>query len=220
MEKIKKINVLYLLGYIFGPILISAICFGLSAAFFPKGNMAVILIMGPTFLSVGWWCFAGNFIFKQTRKKILARFAEENFKSDQTFFGRGCTVYVDEKQGKIGLVFFWNPKETFIIPASRVERAWVDDGKSGSGFMAGSSRVSFLFIVDGVKVRVDTFTSNQRWRMDSDHILTGISKADMMVEVINSAKGSLSKEKNKEEKEEKSNTTKKDSKTKSKKAAK
>lgn len=227
MEKIRKINVLYLLGYIFGPMVITAICFALSAAFFPKGNMAVILIMGPSFLSVGWWCFAGTYIFKQTRKKITARFAEENFKSDQTFFGRGCTVYVDEKQGKIGLVFFWNPKETYIIPASRVERAWVDDGKSGAGFLAGSSRVSFLFIVDGVKVRVDTFTSNQRWRMDSDYILTGISKADMMVEVINTAKGALSKEKTKEEKEdnkkskeEKSNTTKKDSKTKSKKASK
>ena len=217
MEKIRKINVLYLLGYIFGPIIISAICFWLSYAFFPKGTMAVILLMGPSFLSVGWWCFAGRFIFKQTRKKILARFAEENFKSDQTFFGRGCTVYVDEKQGKIGLVFFWNPKETFIIPADRVENAWVDDGRSGAGFMEGSSRVSFLFIVDGVKVRVDTFTSNQRWRMDSDYILTGISKADMMVEVINTAKCALSKEKTKEEK---SNTAKKDSKTKNKKASK
>lgn len=188
MDKIKKINVLYLLGYIFGPILITALCYWLSYEFFPKGNMAVILIMGPSFLSVAWWVFAGRFIFKQTRKKILARFAEEKFTSDQTFYGRGCTVYIDEKKGKMGLVFFWNPKETYIIPASRVERAWVDDGKSGAGFMAGSSRVSFLFIVDGIKVRVDTFTSNQRWKMDSDYILTGISKADMMVEVIEKAK--------------------------------
>ncbi len=188
MEKIKKINVLYLLGYIFGPILSSALCFWLSFMFFPQGTMAVILIMGPSFLSVAWWILAGRIIFKRTRKKLEARLNEENFKSSQTFYGRGATVYVDEKKGNMGLVFFWNPKETYIIPASRVERAWVDDGKSGAGFMAGSSRVSFLFIVDGVKIRVDTFTSNQRWRMDSDHILTGISKADMMVEVIEKAK--------------------------------
>lgn len=69
-----------------------------------------------------------------------------------------------------------------------MEKAWVDDGLSGAGFMAGSSRVSFLFIIDGIKVRVDTFTSNQRFKMDSDYILTGISKADMMVEMIEKAK--------------------------------
>jgi len=70
----------------------------------------------------------------------------------------------------------------------RVERAWVDDGKSGAGIFAGSGRVSFLFTVDGIKVRVNTFTSNQRWRMDSEYILTGISKADMMVKIIEEAK--------------------------------
>lgn len=189
MDKIKKIDVLYLLGYIFVPVILIAISYTLGYFFFSEGgNMAVVLFMGVPALAFVWWMFAGRLIFKQTRKKILARFEEEKFKSDQTFYGRGCTVYIDEKKGKIGLVFFWNPRQTYIIPASRVERAWVDDGKSGAGFMAGSSRVSFLFIVDGVKVRVDTFTSNQRWRMDSDHILTGISKADMMVELIENAK--------------------------------
>ena len=39
-----------------------------------------------------------------------------------------------------------------------------------------------------MKIRVDTFTSNKRWRMDSDYILTGISKADVMVEVLEQAK--------------------------------
>ena len=71
---------------------------------------------------------------------------------------------------------------------SRIQRAWVDDGAAGGGFLRGSSRVSFLFQVDGVKIRVDTFTSNKRWRMDSDYILTGISKADVMVEVLEQAK--------------------------------
>ena len=54
--------------------------------------------------------------------------------------------------------------------------------------MEGSSRVSFLFILDGIKIRVDTFTSNQRFRMDSNYILTGISKADMVVKTIEEAR--------------------------------
>ena len=54
--------------------------------------------------------------------------------------------------------------------------------------MEGSSRVSFLFSIDGVRIRVNTFTSNKRWRMDSEYILTGISKADLMVEILETAK--------------------------------
>ena len=166
-EKIKKINISYLLGYIFGPMAICAICFLISNLYFPKGTGAVILIMGPSFLSVIWWIFGGSQIFKRTTKKF------EN--------------ELDEK-GQIGLVFFWNPFKTYIVPASRVNKAWVDDGKGGVGFFEGSSRVSFLFTVDDIKIRVDTFTSNQRFRMDSDYILTGISKADMMVKMIEEAR--------------------------------
>lgn len=188
-KKIKKINVLYMLGYIFVPIIICAICFTLSALFFPKGTMAVILLMGPSFLSVFWWIFAGSFIYKKKRKEFEKQLDEEKFNRDQTFYGKGSTVIVDIKQGKIGLICFWNPFESFILPANRINKAWVDDGKCGAGFMAGSSRVSFLFTVDNIKVRVNTFTSNQRFRMDSDYILTAISKADMMVQVIEEAKG-------------------------------
>lgn len=75
----------------------------------------------------------------------------------------------------------------FVFPVSRISKAWVDDGRHGIGFMEGSSRVSFLLLVDDVKVRVNTFTSNKRWRMDSKYILTGISKADMMIKVLEAA---------------------------------
>lgn len=188
-EKIKKINIGYLLGYIFIPIIVCAICFTLSGLFFQKGTMAVILLMGPSLLSVLWWSFAGSFIYKKKRKEFEKQLDDKNFKRDHTFYGKGSTVIVDVNQGKIGLICFWNPFENFVLPAKRIDKVWVDDGKCGAGFMAGSSRVSFLFTVDTVKVRVNTFTSNQRFRMDSDYILTAISKADMMVQVIEEAKG-------------------------------
>ena len=54
--------------------------------------------------------------------------------------------------------------------------------------MRGTNRVGFLFLIDNVKVRVNTFTSNQRWKMDDPKILEAISKADMMVQVLESAK--------------------------------
>ena len=97
--------------------------------------------------------------------------------------------------GSIALQFFWNPSESYVLPASRISRIWVDDGRGGKGFLEGSSRVSFLFVVDGVKIRVDTFTSNKRWRMESEYIQTGLSKADGMAKALEEARkknGSLS----------------------------
>ena len=145
--KIKKINLLYLLGYIFGPIILCAICFTLSAFFFPKGNGAVILIMGPSFLSVFWWSFGGSFLFKRKTKEFEKELDESKFNRNHTFYGRGKTVIIDLEKGQIGLIFFWNPFKSYQISAARVEKAWVDDGKSGFGILEGSSRVSFLFIV-------------------------------------------------------------------------
>ena len=187
-EKIQKINVPYLIGYILIPIAICALSFMIGYKFFPKGNGAVITFMVPPILSFIWWAFGGSFLFKRNSKNFEKTLDETGFKRAHTFYGRGKTVFIDTENGKIGLVFFWNPTKTYTVPASKVESAWVDDGKGGSGFMEGSSRVSFLFNIDDVKIRVNTFTSNQRWRMDSDYILTGISKADMMVEVIEKAR--------------------------------
>ena len=188
-EKVQKTNILYLLGYILGPAAIAAASIGLGALCFPKGGTgAVITFMIIPLIAVAWWIFAGSLIFKQKTKEFEKEFSAKGYKRNHTFYGRGKTVVLDIEQGIVGLVFFWNPFQTYILPASRIEKAWVDDGKMGAGFMEGSSRVSFLFIIDGIKVRVDTFTSNQRFRMDDEHILTGISKADMMVKNIEEAK--------------------------------
>lgn len=187
-EKVKKVNLIYLLSYIFAPIIICAICFTLSALFFPKGNMAVILIMGPSFLSFAWWVFGGRIIYKQNQKNLERQLDDSDFERKNTFYSNGSMIIVDSVNGEIAILFFWNPFKSYVIPANRITKAWVDDGRSGAGFLEGSSRVSFLFEIDGIKIRVNTFTSNQRWKMDSDYILTGISKADMMVKVLEEAK--------------------------------
>lgn len=187
-KKIKKVNLLYLLGYIFLPMVICAICFYISYLFFPKGTGAVILLMVPPALSFIWWFFGGSIFYKQKRKAFERELDDKKFARNHTFYTKGKTVIINNEEGKIGLLFFWNPFESFIVDASRVEKAWVDDGKMGVGFMEGSSQVSFLFKIDNIKIRVYTFTSNQRFRMDSDYILTGISKADLMVKAIEEAK--------------------------------
>ncbi len=207
-EKLQKINIWYLLGYIFVPIIICALGYTLCYFCFRDGGAgAVLTTMVPTILAIIWWIFGGAFIFKKkTTYKLSQEFKAQGYKANQTFYGRGKTVMLDIDKGMLGLAFYWNPFQVYIIPAPRVEKAWTDDGKMGSGFMEGSSRVSFLCIVDGVKIRVDTFTSNQRFRMDDKHILTGISKADMMVKSIEEAKANSKSAKESAKKSEKSTT--------------
>lgn len=211
-EKIQKTNILYLLGYIFVPIIICALGYTLCYLCFRDGGTgAVVTTMVPSILAFIWWVFGGSFIFKRKTKELEQRFTSEGYTRNQTFYGRGKTVVLDIDKGMLGIVFFWNPFKSYIIPASRVQNAWVDDGKMGAGFMEGSSRVSFLFVIDNIKIRVDTFTSNQRFRMDDKHILTGISKADLMVQNINAAKansGKTATKKSEPAKSEKSKTEK------------
>lgn len=187
-KKIKKINLLYLLSYIFVPIIVMAICFVISYNFFSEGTMCAVLIMVPIFLSVIWWMFGGKIIFKKNQKRLEKMFKEQGFVQNNTFYGDGTEVIVDVNAGKIGLQFFWNPLESYIISAKRITKAWVEDGKNGAGFMEGSSCVSFLFTIDNIKIRVYTFKSNQRFKMNSNYILTGISKADKMVNVLETAR--------------------------------
>lgn len=188
-KKIQKINYIYLLCYIFVPLMVVSAGFLLGYYLFHDGGAgAVVCFMGFPLVAILWWSFGGKLLYKQHCKKLIRELDERGFSRNQTFDGRGSTVVVDLNRGELALVFFWNPFDHYILPAKRIERAWVDDGAAGGGFLRGSSRVSFLFQVDGVKIRVDTFTSNKRWRMDSDYILTGISKADVMVEVLEQAK--------------------------------
>lgn len=194
-EQIQKVNIPYLLAYIFVPIIICALCYWLYADFFTEGGTgAVLTTMVPTIAAFLWWVAGGNFLFKRHTKAFEKKFAESGYKASQIFYGKGKTVALDTHKGTLGLVLFWNPQQEYILPASRIKKAWVDDGRSGSGILEGSSRVSFLFTIDDdITVRVNTFTSNQRWRMTDNYIKTGIAKAETMVKQIEEAKKNAKK---------------------------
>ncbi len=188
-KSVKKINYAYLLLTILVPIVFIGVMGYIGATFFRSGGPgAVIFLMAPTALSAAWWILGPTTIWKQKKKAMEKQLDQQGFTRNQTFYGSSQVVVVDIRQGKIALLFMWNPFETFILPANRVTKAWTDDGAGGAGFMRGTNRVSFLFVIDGVQVRVNTFTSNQRWKMNDEHVLTGISKADMWVQVLAAAK--------------------------------
>ncbi|MBD5118716.1 MAG: hypothetical protein HDT37_06350 [Clostridiales bacterium] len=188
-KPVKKINIVYLLLVIAAPIAVIALGGLIGYYFFRDGGIgAVVCFMGPTIVSVAWWIVGPIAIWNQQKKQMMKQLDSQGFNRNQTFYGSNQTVAVDIRQGKVALLLFWNPFEQYVLPASRITKAWTEDGAGGAGFMRGTSRVGFLFLIDGVKVRVNTFTSNQRWRMDDPKILEAISKADMMVQVLGAAR--------------------------------
>lgn len=188
-KPVKKTNILYLLLTIFVPLLFIGVMGYIGATFFRDGGSgAVVCFMCPTVMAVAWWILGSTTIWNQKKKKMMKELDSQGFNRNQTFYGGNQTVVVDVRQGKVALLFFWNPFEMFVLPASRISKAWTEDGAGGAGFLRGTSRVSFLFLIDNIKVRVNTFTSNQRWKMDDPKILEAVSKADMMVQVLEAAK--------------------------------
>ena len=188
-KPVKKTNVLYLLLTILVPLALIVGLGYIGATFFRDGGTgAVVCLMAPTAVSVVWWIFGPTTIWRLKRNKMEKDLDAQGFNRNQTFYGGNQTVVVDIKQGKVALLFFWNPFEMYVQPASRIKKAWTDDGAGGAGFMRGTSRVRFGFQIDDVRVLVNTFTSNQRWKMDDPKILDAISKADMMCQVLDAAK--------------------------------
>ena len=183
--KIQKINVLYLLANIFGPLLV--LVAGTVLAVFLPGNLGPLITTAVFIAAVLWWAILGRKVYEKQRDKTLQGLQDSGFVPNHTFNADGCTLVVDLAHGQIALLFRWNPSKVYVRPASALSHVRVDDGRSGSGLTEGSGRVSFLFTVEGIQVRVNTFTSNRRWKMDSDYILTGISKADVMVEALTAA---------------------------------
>lgn len=188
-DQVKKINYAYLLGYIFIPLAIAAVSVLIGYLFFYEGGTgAGICFAVIPFIAVLWWIFAGRNIYKLGKKRMIKQLDEMGIDRRQIFYSDGCVVSMDIKQSKIGLIFFWNPFTVQVVPASRVTKAWTDDGAMGAGFTRGTSRVSFLFLIDGIKIRVNTFISNQRWKMNDQKVLEGISKADLWVQVLDQAR--------------------------------
>lgn len=188
-DKVQKINYAYLLGYIFVPLVIATAGFAIGYLFFRDGGTgAVVCFMALPMLAVFWWIFAGRNIYRLSKKRMVKQLEKAGIDCRQIFYSNNSVVSLDMKQGKIGMIFFWNPFTVQVVPTSRVTRAWTDDGASGAGITRGTARVSFLFEIDGVRVRVNTFISNQRWKLNDQRVLEGISKADMWVQVLDQAR--------------------------------
>ena len=188
-ERIKKVDAMYLLGYIFIPIVIALVVSVCGILLI--GEAGAILSTICMIAAILWWAVIGGKVYESGRDKKLEELDRSGFTRNHTFNGEGCTVAIDIARGKIALLFRFNPSKVYIRPASALSNVRVDDGKTGSGAFAGSMRVRFCFYVEQTRINVDTFTSNRRWAMNSNYITTGIAKANDVVESLVAAGASI-----------------------------
>ena len=175
-----------LILFILLPIAVLAVCVAVSFAIEVSDPVLISLIFGPFIFGFLWWFYGGKWIHKQNVKKTgrqVAELAASGFVTNYVYNG-ACVVRVDMVHRKVALQFCLNPSHCYVVPAEQITRAWVEEGKRGKWIFEGTRKVSFLLMVNGVKVRVPTFVAPQRYSMVSDEVLTGISKADVMVEAI------------------------------------
>ena len=181
-QKIKKVSWVYAISVFLIPLIIMI---GLLVASIKliENEVGIVLWTVGIIGGILWFIIGPDQIYRKKRDKKMQALDASGFVRNHTFNADGCTVAVDVVHGNIAMVFKWNPGTCFVVPATRISNIWVDDGK----MMGGTRRVSFLFIVDGVKVRVNTFTSNRTWSMKSNYVLEALSKADMMIERFQAA---------------------------------
>ncbi|MCM1048364.1 MAG: hypothetical protein NC433_08060 [Clostridiales bacterium] len=181
-QKIKKTSVPYLLACIFIPILATVLITFIGILFLTSEIASALMMVSMT-ASIFWWVLGIKKVYEKKKEEKLKELDTTGFNRNHTFNSDNCAVAIDIANGKIAMIFKWNPSQLYVLPANRITKLWVDDGKK----IGGTSRVSFLFIIDGIKIRVNTFISNKIWSMKSNNVLEAISKADMMVAALRSA---------------------------------
>lgn len=188
-DQVRKTNWPYVLCYVLVPLAVGGLGVLIGCQRFREGGAgAVVCFVGVPLAAFLWWTLGGRVIWFFCKRRMLKLLDGAGVDRRQIFYGESCVVSMDIEQAKLGLLFFWNPFAVYVVPAERVARAWADDGAGGPGILRGTSRVSFLFEIDGVKLRVNTFISKQRWKLNDGKVLEGISKADMWVQVLEQAK--------------------------------
>ena len=148
----------------------------------PAADVLIPLVV--LVICILWWKLGVWGIYRFFLNRMELDLEQNGFQCDHAVIGRSRALLVDERAGRLAMLSKWNPFHPYEFPATVIDKAWAEDGKRGYGVMQGSKRVSFLFTVGRTNFRVNTFSSNRRWKMDSDYILSALSTADMMVEVL------------------------------------
>ncbi len=149
-----------------------------------QDKMMFTVVGGVVLAFLGFFAL-GAIFYAIGKKRMEAQMKADGFRYTSCFTSYNAVVAIDSEEGRLAIVGRYNPFKVQYLNASRITSAEVKDGK---GITGGTSLVSFVFYVDGMKFRIPTFSSNRCYNMKSNEVIRGIEKAEKQVELLLAAK--------------------------------
>lgn len=176
--------------YVVAVVVISLVVSGVCG--FIWGSQVFWIVLLCTFFGMGIYVFAMYFTFRndisnKIMKKTVAKHeAEQGFMNSATFTSYKAIVKIDVTTGRFAYVAWMNPWEFQVFSFAEVEK--IESGYRPGPF-GGTNYIYFDFYYKGKRVRIPTFVAiHGMFRMDSQQVLDGISKADAYAELLKQAK--------------------------------
>lgn len=179
----KKINLAYTAVWYGGPLAAAAalVAFGFLLDQLPLAIVGFVVVVAALAAVPG-------ILRKRMEKSALAlekEFETKGFCYQQKFSSNSGIFYIDSTGGRLGVVWKYNPTELYLADLSKITDIHTNDGRQ----LNGTSLVSCQFKLDGKKFKIYTLrVSNGQLSMKSAEVLEAISKADILCELLKTAK--------------------------------
>lgn len=143
----------------------------LSLLIFLSGFALILLFI--VFSIIGGIIFS---ICEKSKTKLLDKDGYTHY-----FSGSNIGLWIDVEKNKIWILAKYNPFDLQEIDPKEIESAKTEDGK---GFTGGTCIVQIVAVIGNTTLKIPTFTSRRLKSMESEVVLTAISKADKYVEAL------------------------------------
>lgn len=175
----KKKNILYMAAWAAAAVLLVVLALAL---FLATGSDIMLLVCTAIFM-------ADIFCIPMLKTKVMQKKAAQlakDFPRQLTFEAHDGIFYFDSEKGRAAVVWRNNPFSLQTIDLTKVSGIEVKDGRQFRGTM----RVWCQFLLNGEKIRIHTLwvSGNRQLGMQHPKVVSAISKAEQLAEVLSEAR--------------------------------
>lgn len=157
---IKKVSIPYILVYILVAVVIYSVIFiAIVPSAFADSNSSHSILLSflpliAILTAILWLVLVPIFAPALFRKYASRKLAKSGFKIDRTYKTFPYTLMIDINGGKLAMLFPFSPITASVVPASCIERIWVDDGRTINNT---SKNVAVQFNIGNESTRFNTY---------------------------------------------------------------
>lgn len=188
----KRVDVAYVVKWVVGFLVIAIAVLAVIIFFvFEMINMNLLLLIVAISFALAIVIIPavmGN-IMKKSAIALEKEFPSQGFIYQQKYVSNNAVFYIDI-DGRLGVVWKYNPTQFFLVDVSKITDIRTNNGKQ----LRGTSLVSCQFKLDGRKFKIYTLrVSNGQLAMTDEKVIKAISKADRLGEVLEITKQNAAK---------------------------